>query len=552
MFLFFSMDGNMKKPSFLLNAFKFIKCTAIILTLFSFNIYAQSISLIEFNNYFKSGQYSKALIILGKNNLIQFDLGEKSYLEGLCYAKLQEYDKAISKFEIAIKNENKNSDLDYEYGQALYAANELKKARNAFSASAAKKFNTPASIYYIAHISQILEEFPSAIENYNKIINEETSDNKIKQIAHFQLAETTLLMLRESFKEKKLTQDNLVDSIDKEIIPKLKKASETDPESNIAFEINQRLQEIQIEFQLDPNLLRNGKRVSAKKQSGYFSQKVKYDNNISLTNEENNISQTRKDSLIFESELYGKYDLVFKKMIVISPEVRLNFVQHSNQTSIDVYQNDAYSLNANLKNRLEHFFYAKPASFLLDLEFSKMYKDWNQVRSRDFYANSKNIGIGESFSYFNIGDTSIKFKYKQFAAANQLISNNTTSISGDQTLSLPNQHLLIALFETDFIDNFNNKTSNSTTYLLRFDYLIPEFLPTYTLGLAMATTMTDTKEQKSTRGTELMLNPSLDLTKDINSKMKISFNYEFTKNSSKLSDYDYKKHVLSTEFKFSF
>ena len=166
MFLFFSMDGNMKKPSFLLNAFKFIKCTAIILTLFSFNIYAQSISLIEFNNYFKSGQYSKALIILGKNNLIQFDLGEKSYLEGLCYAKLQEYDKAISKFEIAIKNENKNSDLDYEYGQALYAANELKKARNAFSASAAKKFNTPASIYYIAHISQILEEFPSAIENY--------------------------------------------------------------------------------------------------------------------------------------------------------------------------------------------------------------------------------------------------------------------------------------------------------------------------------------------------------------------------------------------------
>ena len=123
---------------------------------------------------------------------------------------------------------------------------------------------------------------------------------------------------------------------------------------------------------------------------------------------------------------------------------------------------------------------------------------------------------------------------------------------GDQTIALPNQHLIIALFEADFVDNYNNSSTNTDSYLLRFDYLIPEILPKYTLAFAMATTVTDTKTQKSSRGTEFTFNPSLDLSKEINEKMKISINYDFTKNKSKLSDYSYQKNVFTTEFRYSF
>lgn len=514
----------------------------------SLNLYAQSPSLTEFNQFFKSGQYSKALSALEKSDPKDFALGQQAYLQGLSYSKLQEYDKAIKSFETAINQKNENADLQYEYGQALYAANELKAARKAFRESAARKFNAPASIYYVAHISQILEEYPAAKESYTELIKNKEAEPKIKQIARFQLTETLLLMMREKIKGKK----ELEKSVEKYIIPMMKQAHNVDKGSPVAFEIDQRLQEIRKEFNLDPDLLINGKRIASKRYSGYFSQRIKFDDNISLTNEENNVQQSKKESFIFESEVYAKYDFVLKKKFIVSPEVRVNFVQHSDQDSPEVYQNDSLSINANLKNKYEHTAHGKPASFIFDLEFGKTLKDWKERHSRVAYSNSMSFGIGEAFNYFNAGDTTFKLKRKNFTGVNESISNHTTSISADQTISLPSQHLLIALLEASFIDNYNNTGSNTDTYLLRFDYLVPSIMPDYTLGLALATTLTDTKEQKATRGTELSLNPSIDLSKEINQKMKISVNYDYSKNKSKLSDYDYKKHVFSTEFRYSF
>jgi tetratricopeptide (TPR) repeat protein len=538
----------MKKQSFLpltLSKLKLVTPWALLLSL---NLYAQSSSLNEFNQFFKSGQYIKALSALEKSNSKDFVLGQRAYLEGICYSKLQEFDKAIRSFETAINEKNENTDLQYEYGQALYAANELKAARKAFKESAAKKFNTPASIYYVAHISQILEEYPEAKNSYTELIKNKESDIKIKQIARFQLTETLLLIMREKVKDK----SELEKSVEKYIVPMMKQAYNTDKGSQTASEIDQRLHEIQKEFNLDPDLMANGRRISAKRYNGYFSQKIKFDSNISLTNEENNIQQSKKESFIFESEGYGKYDFVFKKKIIVSPEVRVNFVQHSDQDSPQVYQNDSFSINANLKNKYEHVVFSQPASFLFDIELGKLSKDWKQTHKREAYSTSSTFGIGEAFTYFSTGDTSFKFKRKNFTGETELISNHTTSISGDQTFSLANQNLLIALLEADFINNFNNPSTNTDTYLLRFDYLVPDIMPKYTLGLALATTITDTKDQKATRGTELSLNPSIDLSKEINEKMKISINYDFTKNKSKLSDYDYKKHVFSTEFRYSF
>lgn len=77
-------------------------------------------------------------------------------------------------------------------------------------------------------------------------------------------------------------------------------------------------------------------------------------------------------------------------------------------------------------------------------------------------------------------------------------------------------------------------------------------MPKYTIDLALAITITDTKANKETRGTEVSLNPSVDLSKEINEKMKLSVNYDFSRNKSKHTDYDYKKHVFSTEFRYSF
>lgn len=516
--------------------------------LISFNLHAQSPALSDFKNFFKNGQYAKAIKSLETVSADEAPDGQKYYLAGLGYSKLQEYDKAVTNFELAIKEKNPSVDLYYEYGQALYASNELKAARKAFKESVDRKFNVPASLYYVAHISQILEEHIVAKNNYTILIKNKEADIKIKQIARFQLAETLLVIMREKVKGK----DELEKGVDKYIITMMKQAYKSEKNTPVAFEITSRIQELQKEFGLDPDLLANGKRISPKRYAGYLSQKIKFDDNISLTNEENNIQQSKKESYIFESEVYGKYDFVLKKKFIISPEVRINFVEHSDQENSEVYQNDSFSIYTNLKNKYEHILRSQPASFLFDIEFTSTSKDWRQQHKREAYATSTTLGIGEQFNYFSFGDTSFKMKRKAFSGENEAISNTSYSISGDQTVSLPNQHLLIALLEINFVDNFNNTSTNSNTFLTRFDYLIPEIIPQYTLGMALSTTITDTKEQNATRGTELTLNPSVDLSKAINEKLKMSLNYDFTKSNSKQSDYKYSKSVFSTEFRYSF
>ncbi len=530
----------MKKPGFL--------NTLPLAILVSFNLHAQTTGLNEFRQYFTKGKYTNAIEVLEKLDPKENVNGEKYYLMGLSYSKMQEYDKAISNFEIAIKENNQNTDLYYEYGQSLYAANELKAARKAFLESAKRSFNTPASIYYVAHISQILEEFPKAKDSYTLLLKNKEADTKIKQIARFQLAETLLMIMREKFKDK----ENMEKNVDKYILPMMRDAFKADKSTSVAAEISVRIQELEKEFNLDPNLLQNGRRISPKRYYGYLSQKVKFDDNVSLVNEQNNVQQSKKESYIFESEAYGKYDFILKKRFVISPEARATFIQHSDQDSAEVYQNDALSLNANLKNKYEHVVNSKPASLLFDIEYNKIYKDWKQQHNRIEYANSLSFGIGELFNYFSFGDTSFKFKRKAFDGANTAISNTTISLSADQTVFLANQNLLIALLEADIVDNYNNTMTSTNSYLFRFDYLIPEIMPKYTLGLALATTITDTKLQNAARGTELTLNPSVDLSKEINEKMKISVNYDYTKNKSRQSDYSYQKNVFTTEFRYSF
>ena len=500
----------------------------------------------DFLELFRTGDYTKALssIYKIKNN----KNGEKFYYSGLCYSKLQEYDNAILEFEKAIKAKNSNSDLYYEYGQALYAANRLREARSAFENSYKEKFNLSASLYYVAHISQIIEDFKKAEETYHDIVNGEGFDDKIKQISKFQLAETKLALLR----EKNLTKEELSKQVDVEILSLLREALAMDKNANVAREIEARSADIMKEFDLDPDLLANGKRLSPKRYNGYIYQKLKFDDNISMTNEENNITQSKEESFIFETEAFIKRDYLVNKRIVTTPEIRFNFAQYSNQDSSAVYQNDAFLGAFNLRNRFEHSIKNSPATFNFDIEFSDTLKDTDKVHKRKAYATSTTFGVGEKFTYFIYGDTGIKLKKKAFRAKNESINNDTTTFSLDQSISIGPKNLLIAFFEADYIDNFNNKTTNTNTYLTRFDYIIPEVLPKYTLDLALSTTITDTLEQKASRGTEFTLNPSIDFSKDISDKFKVSINYDYSKNNSKNSDYAYQKHVFSTEFRFSF
>lgn len=101
----------------------------------------------------------------------------------------------------------------------------------------------------------------------------------MKQIARYQLAETLLAIAREKSNE----QEDLARRVDKFILPMLNTAYNLDKSSPLSNEINQRIADLMREFNLDPNMMVNGRRINPKRYSGYISQKLKFDDNVSQT-----------------------------------------------------------------------------------------------------------------------------------------------------------------------------------------------------------------------------------------------------------------------------
>lgn len=513
----------------------------------SLNLYAQTNNLGEFFKYFKDGNYPKAVEIL---NSVPEGESNKSYLLGLTYARMQEYDKAQIYLTKAIEEKNNAQDLYYEYGQTLYANNELKKARDAFKQSAKNNYNKMQSLYYVGHISQILEDHNQAKSAYIEILKNKDIDPKIEQVARFQLAETGLNILRDQ-NTKKVQTEKLKSDVNIKIVPMLKKALEVDKGSTVAFDIDKRIKEIIKEFDLDPDLMKNGRRINSKRFNAYVDLKTKFDDNVTNSNFENDTTASHKESFYAEFETDFKYDFSFFKRWIVSPELRFNFNKYANQTDSDVFQNDAHSFTTTVGNKFEHLVRNAPASFIFNFEYSKNYKDYNKVHKKEFYANSTLFTIGEQFTYFNFGDTTFKFKYKNYDAYSDTLNNHTKTVSADQTIIFNNQ-LLIVLLEADFIDNYNNTSNSTDTYMLRFDYIIPEIFPKYSLTTSLAYTLTDTKKSMATRGHESLINPSFEISKDVTDRLKAILSIDYSNSKSKSSDYNYQKYVTNFELKYSF
>jgi hypothetical protein len=280
--------------------------------------------------------------------------------------------------------------------------------------------------------------------------------------------------------------------------------------------------------------------------------KTKFDDNVTNSNLENDIQQSHKESYYIEAESEVRYDYVIKKKFITTPVFRITADRYTNQDEPTVFLNDSTILNGSLKNKFEHTVKNAPASFIFDFDYAKTFKDYLKVHSIDSYSNAKTFTIGEQASLSSRGDTTFKFKYKDFSGYSDTLNNHTTTISVDQSLALPNSNMLIVLIEADLTDNYNSPNTNTNSYMLRFDYVLPEIFPKYNLTVSFTTTLVDTLQLKSTRGFETTLNPSIELSKDLSEKIKGVISVDYTRNKSKSADYTYQKYVTNMELKYSF
>jgi len=499
----------------------------------------------EAYNFYKKGAYIQTIEALqkvrSKNKEVR---STKHYLNGLANNRLQNYDQSVSAFGKALSAGNKSSDIFYEYGQALYASNDLEKAITAFKNSFSKKYKKSTSLYYMGHISQILEEHRKAKKYFSQILREKDADLNIKQIAYYQRTESMLVLARE-----KKDTENIVENI---ILPHLKKAKMISPDTDLAGDIEKRKKELWKEFSLNPNKFKNGKSIPKKKLNLSFTQKVKYNNNVTTSNDQQTVSATQKDSYIFDSSMQAKYNFILKRRVKLTPSIKFTNVRHSDRDSATVFTNDNWIINPGLNTAVEHTLFKKRSSFLFNYSYSHKEQDRESKHEKILYARTNTFTIGQKIKFFSFGDTSIKHKRKYYRAYAANLYSNTETYSIDQVALLPSRHLLIALFSIDLTDSFNDPTESTDSYLVRFDYLAPNILPDITLSGSFSTTFLDTLSQSATRGTEMTYSPGIKVAKKAGKHLKVTLAYDYTKKTSDDISKEYTQHVTTFQVKYTF
>lgn len=523
--------------------------TAALLFFAVTDVTAQPYLMAQALKQFKIGDYVEAIETLKKVRGDRKMMGTKYYLMGISYNRIQEYDEASKAFKSSVANGNATNDLWYEYGQALYAANDLTNARKVFNQSAQRNFKRWTSYYYVAHISQILEEWKEAQTFYKKIIDSNAADSNITQVAHFQMAETLLSMERKRFPEDKEKQ---MDMVGKFVLPQFKRAINVDQSSSLSRDIRERKKEVQREFGLDPTKFRNGRAIPQNLWDTYVALHFRYDNNITFSSDTPSVQATQKDSNIVETEAYAQRKFIFNRRWVVAPELQWNLTYHQDRDSTEVYSNDSYKIAPAVHFKYEHTAFGDPASILLDYDYAYNARDKDAIKDLGFYASSNTWTLGWRAKWVQSGETTIKIKYKNYEAYLNSLNNTTSSFSMDHVTILASQRIMVFFFSYDDI-KVEQESDSSRSYIARIDYIIPGIYNMYTLNLAMNVNMIDEYNNTSKTSADISYAPSIKLTKNINKHFKLDLSYEYTMNTSEdTTNSEYTKHVSGMRLKYTF
>ncbi len=515
------------------------------------------ISSLNFANYnennlvsafkeYKQGAYQKSLDLLenvsGNTKIMQ----TKYYLQGLANNKLQAFDLALVSFSMAKKYGSKAKDLYFEYGQALYANSELLKARKSFELSHKEGYKKSSSLYYIAHISQLLEEHKKAKSYYLKVIKSEKQDLRLVQVARFQLSESLLAMA-----EKRKDVRSIVK---KHVLPQLEKAKNYLPNTDLAKEIAVRKKEIQKRYHLDPNIMRNGRVLPEKRWALNVNHDITYDSNVAFATEAPTaVAATESESYVHNTFASMSYLFSPRGKYTITPKLDYIKVKHSDRTNSSIFTNDSYSIIGSLNTTFDHTIKGRQASFLLEAGYNYYARDVLGTQDVSFFSRTTHILIGEKFNFFDVGSTKITLRFQDLEGYLESINYKSKTLAVEQIGVTKKGHMWIFGFQSGFFDNYNAVSNSTNQYTFNLNYYIPNLFYKTTFSAGLSVAFLDTKEQKATRGTEKTFSPTLSLSREVTKRITATISNTYTRNKSlDLNNFDYKKNVSTFGLSASF
>ncbi len=497
---------------------------------------------------YQSGAYTQALTKAGGiQSSDRETLSTAAFFLALTHAKMQNYDKAIPHFKKAEELKNDAPSLHYEFGQALIALQELPKAETQFKKSIVNKFKMGASAYYVAYIRQLLGDDAGAKDFYSRIQKLANDADNVKQPALYQLAELEAERIgEEQNKEKRLR------ALQREALPLYKKAKAFASGTATAEQAEVKIREIETQVAEIVERMRNGIPYPRQAYTLRLSQDFTYDTNVITEADEALVEVSDKDALISKTGVLAKYQWNWRRTWSFIPELNATLTYHSRRDTATVYQNDNLVLAPAFRTKYEHTSRGAPASALLDLEYNYMMRDYTQNHELPYYSRYWNLVLGERVKWFNTGTTTLKASIKLYEHYDPARNSYSPQLSLQQNIKLFSKWDLSNTFTADYLharddtnDERNYKLAHSVTLLKLFEKV--DVTPSLTLNLK------DTMKQKNTRGNELLINPSVGLTREFANRLDGSFDYSYSKNQSKSKTlYQYTKHEFKLGVSYSF
>ena len=465
-----------------------------------------------------------------------------AYWMGMSYNRLQNFEIAINSFEQAIKLQYDTIDLNYEYGQALFASEKLQMAKIQFSESFKKGFKIGTCLYYMAYISKELGEIDNTKTLYQSVMKLPPSEAKeVAQAAEFQLAD---IELEEAEKNPRAVQ-----IVEQKVIPIYESAFSLNPESALAPQIREKIITLQKKYELFLFQLRNGRPTVLPRHFLRVAQEVGYDTNVVYAPTETTITKSEQNSTFSKTEGMGRYTHYYKNYFSVSPELRTNYSRYYNRVQ-NIYKNDNLLIAPAIRTSYEDSLWGKPASTLLDFEYNQIQRDVKGENHLEFASRSYALMLGERFKYFSSGDSTLRIKARKFTSYLEASNSDALSLIYEQIVGIKTGTIL--LYSSLDRTRVNTDAFDSNSFTLRGDWLIPT-IKGINPSFGFAATITDPINDRSNRGIEKLLNPGLRLNKRFGKNWGANFRFEHFENISRDADnFAYRKDLLALELEYLF
>jgi hypothetical protein len=506
-----------------------------------------------FDEVFMAGKYKKFLEQLtiletnlaSQNNISKHTKGYIFYWKGIAAARAQEFDLAIANFKWAIDMDFVPEDLNYELGQAYYASEKLSEARTAFRDSLKRNFKRGVSLYYVAYLSQQLQDYKKAVNLYKAV-------EKLPAEEYKDVLQPSKMQIADIYLEQAEKHPDAFRTVEEYVIPQYEAAIAVNPESKQAEDIKKKIIELQKKYELVLFNLRNGNPTVNPPYFLRLAQELGHDTNVIFSPNNTTNTASDKESYYSKTEFMAKYTYYLKNYIGIAPEVRMNKSYYFNRNE-NVSKTDSQMINPAIRSSYEHHVNGKAATLLFDYDYNYTERDVYQEEEMDFATRTQTFMIGERFKYFDAGNTTFRLKKSQMNSYDPTQNAKTTSFVLEQMASGSSGKFF--MFMTSYDQRrVDNDLFDTNSLMMRGDLIFAKMESLgITPSIAMAMTFNDPINDRDARGMERMYNPSLRLSKSLKKRFKINFSANYFKNESKNEEvFAYKKRTFAFELEYLF